>query len=189
MVCVGPRPHLVFGSSIDGRTAVNSPQRVSDLLDVSRPTIDRMADDDLSTALARPALLEGARTSLAETTGRGSTAEEREAAGVWLQEAARDEHYQVAAARCKSRACHPPVSAPQPRERGRDAGDDPEGTVEEPPSPCRRDPASSASRRSRASRVAVPVVAQGRRVHGGRDRSARAGGQLPCGGSGLQAFP
>ena len=24
MVCVGPRPHLVFGSSIDGRTAVNS---------------------------------------------------------------------------------------------------------------------------------------------------------------------
>ena len=59
MVCVGPRPHLVFGSSIDGRTAVNSPQRVSDLLDVSRPTIDRMADDDLSTALRDPHCLRG----------------------------------------------------------------------------------------------------------------------------------
>ena len=46
-------------------------------------------------------LLEGARMCLVETAGRGSTVEEREAAVVWLQEAARDERQQVAAARRK----------------------------------------------------------------------------------------
>ena len=48
-----------------------------------------MADADLSTALRDPQLLEGARTCLAETADRGSTAEEREAAIAWLQEPAR----------------------------------------------------------------------------------------------------
>ena len=74
---------------------------LSDLLDVSPPTIRRMADADLSPALRDRQLLEGARTCLAETAGRGSTVEEREAAVVWLQEAARDERQQVAAARRK----------------------------------------------------------------------------------------
>ena len=93
MVCVGPRPHLVFGSSIDGRTAVNAPQRVGELLDVNRRTIDQMADADLSTALRDPLVLEDARTCLAETAGRGSTDEERQTAQAWLQQAARDERY------------------------------------------------------------------------------------------------
>ncbi len=75
--------------------------RVSDLLGVSRWTIDRMADADLSPALRDRQLLEGARTCLAETAGRGSTVEEREAAVVWLREATRDERQQVAAARRK----------------------------------------------------------------------------------------
>jgi hypothetical protein len=65
-------------------------QRVSDLLGVSRRTIGRMAEADLSTALRDPQVLEGARTCLAETARRGSTAEEREAAGAGLEAAARD---------------------------------------------------------------------------------------------------
>ena len=60
-----------------------------------------MADADLSPALREPQVLEGARRCLAETADRGSTVEEREAAVVWLQEAARDERQQVAAARRK----------------------------------------------------------------------------------------
>ena len=47
-------------------------------------------------------MLEGARTCLAETASRGSTAEEREAAVAWL-EAGRDEH-QVARAQASRRA-------------------------------------------------------------------------------------
>jgi hypothetical protein len=78
-----------------------SPQRVSDLLEVSRGTIDQMADADCSPALRDRSLLEGARACLAETADRGSTVEERKAAGVWLQEAARDERQRVAAARRK----------------------------------------------------------------------------------------
>jgi hypothetical protein len=54
-----------------------SQQRVSHLLGVSRRTIGRMAAADLSTALRDPQLLEIARTCLAETASRGSTAEER----------------------------------------------------------------------------------------------------------------
>jgi hypothetical protein len=69
-----------------------SQQRVSDLLGVSRRTIGRMAEADLSTALRDPQVLEGARMCLAETANRGSTVEERDAASAWLQAAARDEH-------------------------------------------------------------------------------------------------
>lgn len=69
-----------------------SQQRISDLLGVSRRTIGRMVDADLSTALRDPQVLEVARTCLAETTGRGCTSEERAAALAWLQEAAQDEH-------------------------------------------------------------------------------------------------
>ena len=61
-------------------------QRVSDLLGVSRRTIGRMADADLSAMLRDPQALEGARTCLADTASRGSTAEEREAAVAWLRE-------------------------------------------------------------------------------------------------------
>ena len=95
-----------------------SPQRVSDLLEVSRGTIDRMADADLSPALRDRQVLEAARTCLAETVGRGGTVEEREAAVVWLQEAARDERQQVAAARRRSRPSRsrPPRRNGAPRE-------------------------------------------------------------------------
>ena len=58
-----------------------------------------MADAECSPALRDRALLEEARTCLAETAGRGSTFEEREAALVWLQEAARDERNRLAARR------------------------------------------------------------------------------------------
>ena len=58
-----------------------SQQRVSDLLGVSRRTIGRMAEADLTTALRDPQVLEGARTCLAETASRGSTAEERDGGG------------------------------------------------------------------------------------------------------------
>ena len=50
-----------------------SQQRIGDLLGVSRRTIGRMVDADLSTALRDPQVLEVARTCLAETTGRGCT--------------------------------------------------------------------------------------------------------------------
>jgi hypothetical protein len=69
-----------------------SQHRVSDLLGVSRRTIGRMAEADLSAALRDPQVLEVARTCLEETASRGSTAEEREAAVAWLEDAARDEH-------------------------------------------------------------------------------------------------
>ncbi len=45
----------------------------------------------LHAGLARPGGPRGARRCLADTTSRGSTAEEREAALAWLQQAARDE--------------------------------------------------------------------------------------------------
>jgi hypothetical protein len=69
-----------------------SQQRVGELLGVSRRTIGRMADADLTTALRDSQGLERARTCLAETASRGSTVEERAAAVAWLQAAARDEH-------------------------------------------------------------------------------------------------
>lgn len=68
----------------------------------------RLADIDLTTALCDPQGPEGARTCLAETASRRSTAEEREAAVAWLEEAARSEH-QIA---LKPSAAKPPV-APQ----------------------------------------------------------------------------
>ena len=67
-------------------------QRASDLLGVSRRTIGRLADADLSEVLRDPQAVEGARTCLEETANRGSTAEERQAAQAWLQQAARNEH-------------------------------------------------------------------------------------------------
>jgi hypothetical protein len=91
-----------------------SPHRVSALLDVSRPTIDRMTDADLSTPSRDPQLLEGARTYLAETASRGSTVEEREGAVAWLQAAARDERQQFAAARRKVAAVSPHVPSDTP---------------------------------------------------------------------------
>ena len=51
-----------------------------------------MADAEYATALRDPQVLEAARTCLAETASRGSTAEERAAATAWLHAAARDEH-------------------------------------------------------------------------------------------------
>jgi len=91
-------------------TPDGSQQRVSDLLGVSRRTLGRMADVNLTTALRDPQGLEGARTCLAETASRGSTAEERDAAVAWLEEAARSEH-QVAR--------KPSAAKPPPPRRGR----------------------------------------------------------------------
>ena len=59
---------------------------------MSRRTIGRLADLDLTMALRDPQELEAARTCLAETISRGSTAEERDAAVAWLEDAARSEH-------------------------------------------------------------------------------------------------
>lgn len=84
-------------------------QRVSDLLGVSRRTIGRMADADLSAALLDPQALEGARTCLADTASRGSTAEEREAAVAWLEHVVRDEHH---AARAQALRRRPPGPRP-----------------------------------------------------------------------------
>jgi hypothetical protein len=60
-------------------------RRVSDLLGVSRRTTGRLADAESSTALRDPQVLETARTYLAETASRGSTAKERAAAVAWLE--------------------------------------------------------------------------------------------------------
>jgi hypothetical protein len=91
-------------------------QRVSDLLGVSRRTIGQMADADLSAALRDPQALEGARTCVADTASRGSTAEEREVALAWLQEAARSER-QVAGVQALRR--RPPGPRPGPIETDR----------------------------------------------------------------------
>ena len=84
----GARWRPVLLASPDG-----SQQRVSDLLGISRRTLGRMVDVDCPTAWRDPQALEGARTCLAETTSHGSTAEERDAATAWLEEAARSEHH------------------------------------------------------------------------------------------------
>ena len=67
-----------------------SQQRVSKLLGVSRRTIGRMVDTDLTTALRDPKVLEQAER-VAATASRGRPAEEREAADAWLIHARRDE--------------------------------------------------------------------------------------------------
>ena len=59
--------------------------------------------------LRDPQALEGARTCLAETASRGSTAEEREAAVAWLEHVARDEHQ---AARVQALRRRPPGPRP-----------------------------------------------------------------------------
>ena len=95
-----------------------SQQRVSDLLGVSRRTIGRMAEADLSTAVRDPQVLEGARTCLAETASRGITVEERAAAGAWLEAAARDGH-PVARAPAARRPAGPRSKAvPRPSRTG-----------------------------------------------------------------------
>ena len=82
-----PSPPIVEtpGRELAARALLADPdcsqQRVSDLLGVSRRTIGRMAEADLTTALRDPQVLEGARTCLAETASRGSTAEERDGGG------------------------------------------------------------------------------------------------------------
>ena len=69
-----------------------------------------MADADCTSAPLRdPQALEGARTCLEDTASRGSTAEEREAARAWLQQAARAEH-QVAEVQALRR--RPPGARP-----------------------------------------------------------------------------
>ena len=70
-----------------------SQQRVSELLGVSRRTLSRTVDPDFVAALHDPAVVEEARTRLSDSASRGSTAEEREAAGAWLGAAVRDEQH------------------------------------------------------------------------------------------------
>jgi hypothetical protein len=68
-----------------------SQQRVSDLLAVSRRTLSRTVDPDVVAALHDADVVKQARTYLADTASRGSTAEEREAAAAWLVDARRDD--------------------------------------------------------------------------------------------------
>ena len=107
---------------------------------VSRRTIGRMADADCAATLRDPQALEGARTCLADTASRGSTAEEREAAVAWLQQAARNEH-QVAGVQALRR--RPPGPRPGAGRRPVRHGTNGNGraTATTPP-PC---PASAAS--------------------------------------------
>ena len=67
-----------------------APQRVSELLGVSRRTLGRMADADLTAARHEAPLVDQARTWLVDSASRGScTAEERDAAIAWLRDAER----------------------------------------------------------------------------------------------------
>jgi hypothetical protein len=124
MTAVDEPPSLIAtpGRELAARALLAGPgmsqQRVSDLLGVSRRTIGRMAEADCTTALRDPQVLEGARTCLAETARRGSTAEERAAAGAWLEAAARDDH-QVARAPAARRPAVPRSKAvPRPSRNG-----------------------------------------------------------------------
>jgi hypothetical protein len=62
-------------------------QRVSDLLETSRRSVGRAIKSDLAAALHDAAVIAEARTVLAQSARRGSTAEEREAADTWLAQA------------------------------------------------------------------------------------------------------
>jgi hypothetical protein len=62
-----------------------SQRRVIALLRVSRWTLDRITHGKTVTGLPEPEVLEMAQTCLEESTNRGSTAEERQAARAWLQ--------------------------------------------------------------------------------------------------------
>lgn len=66
-------------------------QRVSALLETSRRSVGRAAETDLAAALQDPAVVAEARTVLADSARRGSSAEERDAAETWLAEALREE--------------------------------------------------------------------------------------------------
>jgi len=66
-------------------------QRVAELLHTHRRSVGRMAEADVTAALRDAAVVEQARTCLADTAIRGSTVEEREAADAWLVHALRDE--------------------------------------------------------------------------------------------------
>jgi hypothetical protein len=126
--CLGAADH---GRELAARALLAGPagsqQQVSDLLGVSRRTVGRLADVDRTTAVRDPQVLEAARTCLAETASRGSTAEERAAAVAWLQEAARDERQIVrvqasrqpaarrpGAGRRLTRTCAKPTGAASP---------------------------------------------------------------------------
>ena len=85
-----------------------APQRVSELLGVSRRTLGRMADADRTAALHEAPLVDQARTWLVDSARRGSsTAAERDAAIAWLRDAPPDA---------------PPVERVRPRRRLRRPG-------------------------------------------------------------------
>ena len=64
--------------------------RTSTLLGLSRRTLGRLVDGDR--AAFTPQQLADVRVCLSETASRGSTAEERDAATAWLEDAARSDH-------------------------------------------------------------------------------------------------
>ena len=68
-------------------------QRVAELLHTSRRSIGRMVEADVTAALVDVDVVDQARTYVADTAIRGSTAEEREAAAAWLVHAVRDEQH------------------------------------------------------------------------------------------------
>jgi len=66
-------------------------QRVGELLETSRRSVGRAVEADLVAAPQNPAVVTEARTVLAASARRGSTGEERAAAGTWLADVLRDE--------------------------------------------------------------------------------------------------
>jgi hypothetical protein len=99
------------GRDLAGRALLAgcSKPRTRDLLGVSSRTVGRIADADLTDAWHDADALEQARTCLAETADRGSTAEEREAAEVWLRETMRDARH-VERGRSKAASRRPRVA-------------------------------------------------------------------------------
>ena len=101
--------------------------RVAELLHTSRRSVGRMVEADVTAALRDADVVDQARTCLADTAIRGSTAEEREAADAWLVHALRDERH-VERFHQRTVASRRPVSQTQRRQQlgeatGGDTGD------------------------------------------------------------------
>lgn len=96
-------PVSVTGRDLAARALLGgaecSAKRVSELLGVSRRTLGRMVEADLTAALQDAQTLAAARTYLEASTSRGIAVAERDAAAAWLAQALRDEQPLESAAR------------------------------------------------------------------------------------------
>jgi hypothetical protein len=107
-------------------------QRASALLGVSRRQIGRETD---AAPVTVPSVVQGARTWLAETVGRGSTAEERDAATAWLQAASRDEHQSAQVPASRRSAAHRHGAVRRPSGNGAHRHGSATATAPHPPPP------------------------------------------------------